>query len=60
MKALSTYQGTVLFVSHDRAFLRTVATRILELTAKGPHIYNGSYSEYVATTGREAPGMRVS
>ena len=60
MKALSTYQGTVLFVSHDRAFLRAVATRILELTAKGPHIYNGSYSEYVATTGREAPGMRVS
>ena len=60
MKALSTYQGTVLFVSHDRAFLRAVATRILELTAKGPHIYNGSYGEYVATTGREAPGMRVS
>lgn len=60
MKALSNYPGTVLFVSHDRAFLRAVATRVLELTAQGPHIYSGSYGEYVATTGREAPGMRVS
>jgi len=59
MKALSTYQGTLLFVSHDRAFLRAVATRVLELTAEGPHIYNGTYSEYVSTTGHEAPGMRA-
>ena len=60
MKALSAYQGTLLFVSHDRAFLRSVATRVLELTAAGPHVYNGSYNEYVSTTGREAPGMRAS
>ena len=60
MKALSSYQGTLLFVSHDRAFLRSVATRVLELTAAGPHVYNGSYNEYVSTTGREAPGMRAS
>ena len=60
MKALSSYQGTLLFVSHDRAFLRSVATRVLELTAAGPHVYSGSYNEYVSTTGREAPGMRAS
>jgi ATPase subunit of ABC transporter with duplicated ATPase domains len=60
MKALSSYPGTVLFVSHDRAFLRAVATRVLELTPDGPHLYNGSYSEYVSTTGREAPGMRAA
>ncbi len=60
MKALSSYQGTLLFVSHDRAFLRSVATRVLELTAAGPHVYSGSYTEYVSTTGREAPGMRAS
>ena len=58
-KALASYNGTLLFVSHDRAFLRAVATRILELTHQGPHIYGGPYDEYVAATGREAPGMRA-
>jgi ATPase subunit of ABC transporter with duplicated ATPase domains len=47
------------FVSHDRAFLRAIATRILELSKNGKtHAYGGSYDEYVAATGREAPGMR--
>ena len=59
VKALSEYEGTIVFVSHDRAFLRAIATRILELTPQGPHIYGGPYDEYVATTGREAPGMRA-
>ena len=57
--ALSGYEGTIVFVSHDRAFLRAIATRILELSpGKKPHLYGGNYDEYVATTGREAPGMR--
>jgi ATPase subunit of ABC transporter with duplicated ATPase domains len=58
VKALATYEGTILFVSHDRAFLRAIATRILELGSAGPHVYAGPYDEYVSTTGREAPGMR--
>jgi ATPase subunit of ABC transporter with duplicated ATPase domains len=59
VKALSQYEGTIVFVSHDRAFLRAIATRILELEpGKRPHLYGGNYDEYVATTGREAPGMR--
>ncbi|HEY7954053.1 MAG TPA: ABC-F family ATP-binding cassette domain-containing protein [Polyangia bacterium] len=58
MDALSTYEGTLLFVSHDRAFLRALATRVLELSPAGPRIYAGRYDEYVASTGREAPGMR--
>jgi ATPase subunit of ABC transporter with duplicated ATPase domains len=58
VKALSTYEGTIVFVSHDRAFLRAIATRILELSKDGPHLYGGPYDEYVAATGREAPGMR--
>ena len=45
---------------HDRAFLRAIATRVLELTHSGPRIYGGSYAEYVAATGREAPGMRAA
>jgi ATPase subunit of ABC transporter with duplicated ATPase domains len=60
LKALHAYEGTIVFVSHDRAFLRSLATRVLELSAKDrPHIYGGPYDEYVAATGREAPGMRA-
>jgi ATPase subunit of ABC transporter with duplicated ATPase domains len=58
VRALAEYTGTLVFVSHDRAFLRALATRVLELGPSGPHLYGGSYDEYVATTGREAPGMR--
>ncbi|HRI19033.1 MAG TPA: ABC-F family ATP-binding cassette domain-containing protein, partial [Burkholderiaceae bacterium] len=55
VKALGGYEGTILFVSHDRAFLRAIATRVLELTHSGPRVYGGSYTEYVTATGREAP-----
>jgi ATPase subunit of ABC transporter with duplicated ATPase domains len=60
MRALSDYDGTLVFVSHDRAFLRALATRVVELTPSGPRVYNGSYDEYVQTVGREAPGLRAS
>jgi ATPase subunit of ABC transporter with duplicated ATPase domains len=60
VRALGAYTGTLVFVSHDRAFLRSLATRVLELTTAGPRIYGGSYDEYVAATGREAPGMRAA
>jgi ATPase subunit of ABC transporter with duplicated ATPase domains len=59
-RALAEYEGTVLLVSHDRAFLRSIANRILELSAAGPRIYGGPYAEYVRATGREAPGMRAA
>ena len=58
VRALASYEGTLVFVSHDRAFLRALATRVLELSPKGPHLYPGTYDEYVASTGRAAPGMR--
>jgi ATPase subunit of ABC transporter with duplicated ATPase domains len=57
--ALREYTGTLVFVSHDRMFLRALATRVLELGPTGPRVYGGSYDEYVASTGREAPGMRA-
>jgi ATPase subunit of ABC transporter with duplicated ATPase domains len=57
--ALAEYEGTLIFVSHDRQFLRALANRVLELSSAGPRVYGGSYEEYVASTGREAPGMRV-
>ncbi|MBB5572322.1 MULTISPECIES: ABC-F family ATP-binding cassette domain-containing protein [Rhizobium] len=58
IKALSQYEGTMLFVSHDRHFLAALSNRVLELTPEGIHQYGGGYTEYVARTGHEAPGLR--
>jgi ATPase subunit of ABC transporter with duplicated ATPase domains len=55
--ALSQYEGTMLFVSHDRHFLAALSNRVLELTPQGVHQYGGGYTEYVARTGHEAPGL---
>ena len=60
--ALKDFDGTMLFVSHDRMFLRGLSNRVLELGGESgvdshPHIYPGSYSEYVERTGHEAPGV---
>jgi ATPase subunit of ABC transporter with duplicated ATPase domains len=56
--ALSQYEGAMLFVSHDRRFLGALSNRVLELTPEGIHQYGGGYTEYVARTGHEAPGLR--
>lgn len=58
INALSQYEGTMLFVSHDRHFLAALSNRVLELTPDGIHTYGGGYTEYVARTGQEAPGLR--
>ncbi|ATI13160.1 MULTISPECIES: ABC-F family ATP-binding cassette domain-containing protein [Acetobacter] len=55
--ALADYEGTMLFVSHDRHFLAALSNRVLELTPEGLLRYDGGYTEYVARTGREAPGL---
>jgi len=44
-------------VSHDRHFLAALSNRVLELTPDGVHVYGGGYTEYVARTGQEAPGL---
>ncbi|CUU19003.1 ATPase subunit of ABC transporter with duplicated ATPase domains [Bradyrhizobium sp. JR7.2] len=56
--ALADFEGTMLFVSHDRHFLATLSNRVLELTPEGIHQFGGGYTEYVARTGQEAPGLR--
>lgn len=55
--ALAKYEGAMLFVSHDRHFLAALSNRVLELTDNGVHAYGGGYTEYVARTGHEAPGL---
>jgi ATPase subunit of ABC transporter with duplicated ATPase domains len=62
LESLSSFDGTMLFVSHDRAFLRALSNRVLELGGEtgmetAPHLYPGSYIEYVERTGHEAPGV---
>ena len=62
--ALRDFTGTMIFVSHDRAFLRGLSNRVLELggesgTSPTPVPYPGSYVEYVARTGHEAPGVHA-
>jgi len=58
VRALAGYEGTMLFVSHDRRFLAELSSRVLELSAEGPIRYDGGYREYVAASGHEAPGLR--
>ena len=57
--ALTKFEGTMLFVSHDRHFLAALSNRVLELTPEGVHQYDGGYTEYVARTGQEAPGLHA-
>jgi ATPase subunit of ABC transporter with duplicated ATPase domains len=62
LDALKDFDGTMLFVSHDREFLRGLSNRVLELggetgASAEPHVYPGSYLDYVARSGHEAPGV---
>ncbi|HEY2388435.1 MAG TPA: ABC-F family ATP-binding cassette domain-containing protein [Candidatus Binatia bacterium] len=58
-KALADFDGTMIFVSHDRSVLRGLSSRVLELGGPdGPVQYAGGYAEYVARMGYEAPGVR--
>jgi ATPase subunit of ABC transporter with duplicated ATPase domains len=62
VEALKDFEGTMIFVSHDRMFLRGLSSRVLELggesgTDRSPIVYPGSYAEYVEKLGHEAPGI---
>jgi len=64
VEALKEFEGTMIFVSHDRMFLRGLSSRVLELGGESgidrrPHVYPGSYVEYVQKIGHEAPGIYV-
>ena len=62
VEALKDFEGTMMFVSHDRMFLRGLGSKVLELAGgpegdKDPVVYPGSYVEYVQNSGHEAPGI---
>jgi len=52
--ALEKYKGTLLFVSHDREFVSSLATRVIEIKTDGSIVdYRGNYEEYLASQGVE-------
>jgi ATPase subunit of ABC transporter with duplicated ATPase domains len=62
VEALHDFEGTMIFVSHDRTFLRGLSSRVLELGGESgrdrtPVVYPGTYLEYVEKMGHEAPGI---
>jgi ATPase subunit of ABC transporter with duplicated ATPase domains len=63
VQTLSGFDGTMLFVSHDRTFLRGLATKVLDLsgggdgTSRKPLVFHSSYEKWVEKTGHEAPGV---
>ncbi|MGE0144209.1 MAG: ABC-F family ATP-binding cassette domain-containing protein [Planctomycetota bacterium] len=63
VEALATYPGAMLFVSHDRTFLRGLANRVLDVSAcpagGRPFVYPGTYPAWVQKTGTEAPGVHA-
>ena len=53
VSAVKAYEGTLIFVSHDRWFVNELATRIVEITPEGVRDFNGSYDEYIARAGED-------
>jgi ATP-binding cassette subfamily F protein 3 len=52
--ALDLYDGTILFVTHDRALMSHLANKVLDLSAQTPELFLGSYDEYRAKRRKEA------
>ena len=56
--ALENYEGTLIFVSHDREFVSSLATRVLEITPTEIVDFRGTYDEYLQSRGLERPPSR--
>jgi len=52
--ALEKYPGTLIFVSHDREFVSSLATRIIEMTPQGVENFGGSYDDYLRSQEEQA------
>lgn len=56
--ALANYPGTLFFVSHDREFISSLATRVIDMTADGVVNFKGSYDEYLRSQGIEEADLQ--
>ena len=52
-RALKEYDGTLIFVSHDRYFLNVISTKIMELDEGGISVYEGNFEDYLAAKEKE-------
>ncbi len=59
-KALNAFDGTMLFVSHDRYFVNQLATAVIVFEPDGWHHYAGNYSDYVEFTKRRAEADKAA
>lgn len=55
LNALSNYQGTIVFVAHDRYFMDALATRVAAIGGGGAALYWGNYSDYLARVSPPEP-----
>jgi len=54
--ALENYEGTLIFVSHDREFVSSLATKVLDMKPEGITHFAGTYEEYLSSQGIVAQG----
>jgi len=59
LEAIRNFTGTVVFVSHDRAFIDALATRVFEIRDGAVHVYTGNYEDYLWQTSRQAETARA-
>jgi len=59
VEGLKAYEGTILFVSHDRWFVGELATRVIEITHEGIQDFPGSYEEYLERCGDDHLDVRA-
>ena len=58
--ALDNYPGTLIFVSHDREFVSSLATRVIELSATGINNFSGSYEDYLRDQNSLVPALAAN
>jgi ATP-binding cassette subfamily F protein 3 len=59
LEAIRNFSGTVVFVSHDRAFIDALATRVFEIRDGAVHSYTGNYEDYLWQVSRQAESQRT-
>lgn len=58
-KGINEYEGTVIYVSHDRYFMNATATAVLEINSQNARLFKGSYDEYLSTIEKEVKLERI-
>jgi len=60
LEAIRNFTGTVVFVSHDRAFIDALATRVFEIRDGAVHVYTGNYEDYLWQISRQSEAAKTA